>query len=356
VKKFVILAVVALAAVSVAVTAALASSSSKSANASVCVLLPDSKSSVRWETQDRRYLAQNFKRAGVSYSIVNAEGSAQTQKSQADTCLANGAKVLLVVNLDSGSGAAIEAAAKAKGAKSIDYDRLTLNGGSSYYVSFDNVQVGKLQGLGIVAALKAMNGGTIPKGTPLALLNGGPTDNNATLFRNGYLSVLQPYIHAGTLKKVADQWVPQWDNQKARSIFESMLAKTGNNIKIVAAANDGLANAVVSALKAKKLAPIPVSGQDATSQGVQNIISGWQSGTVYKPIQLEANAAANVAIALIKGQKVKVNGSTNNGQRGVPSVLAKPIWVTKANYTRLFTDGFLKKSDVCNGTYKQYCK
>ena len=230
-KRVIIVSVVVLAAISVAVTAAFAKSSSRSANADVCVLLPDSKSSVRWETADRKYLSLNFKRAGVSYSIVNAEGDAQRQKSQADTCLANGAKVILLVNLDSGSGAAIQAAAKAKGAKSIDYDRLTLNGSSSYYVSFDNPTVGKLQGQGIIAALKAKNGGTIPKGTPLALLNGGPTDNNSTLFRNGYVSVLQPYIKSGALKKVADQWVPQWDNQKARTIFESMLAKTGNKIK-----------------------------------------------------------------------------------------------------------------------------
>jgi D-xylose transport system substrate-binding protein len=356
VKKILIASLVAVLAVSVAVTAAFAKTAAKSATADACVLLPDSKSSVRWETADRPYLAKAFKAAGVSYSIVNAEGDAQRQKSQADTCLANGAKVLLVVNLDSGSGAAIEKAAKAKGAKSIDYDRLTLNGDSSYYVSFDNPTVGKLQGAGIVAALKAKNGGTIPKGTPLALLNGGPTDNNSTLFRQGYMSVLQPLIKAGTLKLVADQWVPQWDNQKARTIFDQMLVKTGNNIKIVDAANDGLANAVVTAMKAKKLQPVPVSGQDATAQGVQNIISGWQAGTVYKPIQLEAAAAAKVAIGLIKGTTVATNGKTNNGQRLVPSVLATPIWITKANYTRLFTDGFLKKSDVCNGSYAQYCK
>jgi D-xylose transport system substrate-binding protein len=355
VKKILVVLGTAVLAVGLAVTGAFAKAQLGAQNADICVLLPDSKSSVRWETQDRRYLAQNFKRAGISYSIVNAEGDAQRQRSQADTCLNNGAKVILLVNLDSGSGAAIQAAAKAKGAKTVDYDRLTLNGSSSYYVSFDNVQVGKLMGQGIVDDLKARNGGKIPAGTPLALLNGGPTDNNSTLFKQGYVSVLQPYISAGTLKKVADQGVPGWDNQKARTIFEQMLARNGNNIKIAAAANDGLANAVVTALKAKKLQPIPVSGQDATAQGVQNIISGWQSGTVYKPIQLEANAAANVAIALIKGQKVKTNGKTSNGQRQVPSVLAKPIWVTKANYTRLFTDGFLKKSEVCTGTYKQYC-
>jgi D-xylose transport system substrate-binding protein len=354
VKKLFIALAVGVLAVTTVVTAAFATSSKKSANADICVLLPDTKSSVRWETADRRYLAQNFKRAGVSYSIVNAEGDAQRQKSQADTCLANGAKVILLVNLDSGSGAAIQKAAAAKGAQTIDYDRLTLNGSSKYYVSFNNVAVGKLMGQGIVADLKAR--GKIGKGAVVALLNGGPTDNNAKLFKQGYVSVLSPYFSAGTLKKGPDQSVPQWDNQKARTIFEAMLAKTSNKIDAVAAANDGLGNAVVTALKAKKLPAIPVSGQDATAQGVQNVISGWQSGTVYKPVQLEANAAANVAIALIKGTKVKTNGSTSNGQRGVPSVLLTPIWITKANYQRLFTDGYLKKSDVCNGSYAQYCK
>ena len=204
--------------------------------------------------------------------------------------------------------------------------------------------------------MKAKNGGTIPKGTPLACSTAGPTDNNSTLFKNGLRLVLQPYIKSGTLKKVADQGVPQWDNQKARTIFEQMLAKTGNKISIVAAANDGLANAVVTALKAKKLQPIPVSGQDATAQGVQNIISGWQSGTVYKPIQLEANAAANVAIALIKGTPVKTNGTTNNGVSAACRRCSRSRSGSRRRTTSpLFTDGFLKKSDVCIGTYKQYC-
>lgn len=335
-------------------TVALAAPAATSANADVCVLLPDSKSSVRWETQDRRYLAAAFKAAGVSHTIVNAEGDAQKQRSQADQCLTNGAKVILLVNLDSGSGAAIEKAAAAKGAKTIDYDRLTLNGSASYYVSFDNVAVGKLQGQGVVAALKAS--GKLAQKPVIAYLNGSPTDNNATLFKQGYASVIDPLFKSGQAVKGPDQSVPGWDNQKARTIFDQMLVKTSNKIDAVAAANDGLGNAVITALQAKKLNAIPVSGQDATAQGVQNVLAGWQAGTVYKGVKQEAEAAAKLAIALIKGTKAATNGAVNDGVRDVPSVLLTPVWITKANYKVLFAEGFLKKSEVCNGMYAKYCK
>lgn len=321
----------------------------------VGVLLPDSKSSVRWETQDRRFLAAAFKAAGISASIVNAEGDAQKQRAQAETALANGAKVLLLVNLDSGSGAAIEKLAASKGAKTIDYDRLTLKGSAAYYVSFDNVKVGVLQGQGLVSCLKA--NGMYSKKPVIAELNGSPTDNNATLFKQGYDSVLNPLYKNGTFKKGPDQSVPQWDNQKALTIFEQMLTKTSNKIDGVAAANDGLGNAVISALKNRGLKPIPVTGQDATAQGVQNILAGDQCMTVYKSIRLEANAAAALAISLIKGTKpVGVNGKVNDGNRDVPSALLTPIPITKANYKLLFTDGFLKKSEVCVGAFAKFCK
>ena len=160
---------------------------------------------------------------------------------------------------------------------------------------------------------------------------------------------------SGKATKDPDQGVPAWDTQKARTIFEQMLVKTSNKIDAVAAANDGLANAVVTALKAKKLKPIPLSGQDATAQGVQNVISGWQSGTVHKPAYVEATAAAAIAVALLKGGTPKVNGTTNNGVRNVPSSLATPIWITKKNVNLLYKDGTLKKSQVCVGSYKKYC-
>jgi D-xylose transport system substrate-binding protein len=327
--------------------------SAASGKIQVCVLLPDTTSSVRYELFDRPYLAAAFKAAGVSNRILNAQGDQNTQKSQGDQCLTNGAKVILVDALNSGVGAAIENDAAANGAKTIDYDRLVLHGKSSYYVSFNNVSVGKLQGQGVVAGLKA--NGMYSKKPVVAELNGSPTDNNAKLFKQGYDSILDPLYANGTFIKGPDQSVPDWDNQKALTIFEQMLARTNNKIDAVAAANDGLAGAVVSALKNHGLKPIPLSGQDATPQGVQNILSGWQTMTVYKAVKAEADAAAKVAIAMLKGQKVATNGVTNNGDRNVPSVLLKPVSITKNNYTLLFTDGFLKKSQVCIGQYKQFC-
>ncbi|MGZ4383299.1 MAG: sugar ABC transporter substrate-binding protein [Gaiellaceae bacterium] len=352
-----VLAVMALTAIvaSIAITtSASARSSKRTATIDACVLLPDTKSSVRWELFDKPYLAAAFKKAGISYSIVNALGDAQKQVSQADQCLTNGAKVILITDLDSGSGATIQATAAAKGVKTIDYDRLTLKGKSSYYVSFNNVKVGFLEGSGLVAGLKA--NGMYSKHPVIAELNGSPTDNNAKLFKQGYDSVLNPLYKNHTFVKGPDQSVPGWDNQKALTIFEGMLAKTNNKIDGVDSANDGLGNAVISALKNHNLKPIPTTGQDATPQGVQNILSGWQTGTVYKTVKLEANAAAQVVIALLKGKPVKTNGVTNNGVRNVPSVLETPVWITKANYKLLFKDGFLKKNQVCVGAYAKYCK
>jgi len=353
VKKFVILSVVAVAFASVAVTAALASSTHRAANKDICVLLPDPKSSVRWETQDRPALVAAFKKAGASYVITNADGDAQKQKTQADQCLANGAKVVILVSLDAGSSIAIENAAKAKGAKVIEYDRQVKGGSSAIYISFDGAKVGVLQGRGVVAGLKAK--GTYSQHPVVAELNGGQTDNNSYLFKGGYDSILKPLYKNGTFKKGPDQFVPGWDNQKAGTIFEQMLVKTGNKIDAVAAANDGLANAVVVALKAHGLKPIPLSGQDATPQGVQNIISGWQTMTVWKDTRVLAKAAARSAIQLLKGQKLTTTTTVKNGSKREPAFIIPPVSVTKANWRKLYTTGFLKKSDICNGSYKKYC-
>ena len=356
-----VVGVAGVAAIGAGVSTAGASVKTANAKCDVGVLLPDSKSSVRWETQDRPDLQQAITKLGLSACITNAEGSAQTQRTQADQAITNGAKVLLLVNLDSGSGAAIANSAKAKGVKTIDYDRLTLNGSSAYYVSFNNVTVGKLQGQGLVKCLK--QSGEYGKKPVIAELNGSPTDNNATLFAQGYNSVLNPLYKNGTFKKGPNQSVPAWDNQKALTIFEQMLQQTGNKIDGVAAANDGLGNAVVSALKARKLKKIPVTGQDATAQGVQNIIAGDQCMTVLKDIKKEAQAAALLAKSLITGKQkaVGVNAAVSDGKRQVPSVLLTPVAITKANYKILFTlpaanGTFLKKSDVCKGNFAKFCK
>ena len=328
-----------------------ASVGKKAAGVQVCGLMPDTKTSVRWLLFDQPALIKAFKAAGVSARVVNAQGDPQKQKTQADQCISDGAKVLIIAPIDSGSAAAIEKAAAAKGVKSIDYDRQVEGGNAVLYASFNGHTVGVLQGTAVAGALKSK------KGAVVAELNGGQEDANSFLFKGGYDSVLSPLYKSGALKHGPDQFVPGWDNQKAGTIFEQMLVKTGNKIDGVAAANDGIANAVVVALKAHKLKPVPVSGQDATAQGVQNIISGWQTMTVFKDVRKLAAAAAAAAVDIVKGKAVPTTGTVKTkGRATEPAFLIAPQSITKANYTLLFTTGFLKKSDVCNGTYTQYCK
>ncbi len=354
-KLVLVLALAALVTSAVLAVSGCGKSKAKKASTEICALLPDTKSSVRYTLFDQPLLEAAFSAAGVTGTVLNAQGDTQTQITQGQQCVTNGAKVILVDAIDSGTGVAVEKAAAAAGVKTIDYDRLVLGGSSAYYVSFNNVTVGELQGQALVAAIQAKG----IAGTPVvAELDGAPTDNNATLFAQGAHTVLDPLFKSGKLKQGPRQAVPNWDNQKALTIFEQMLTKTGNKIDAVLAANDGLANAVVTALKSHKLKAVPVTGQDATPQGVQNIISGWQSMTVYKAVPLEAKAAAAAAIAIVKGTKVATNGTTADsvGKRKVPSVLATPKTVNKVNYQILFTDKFLKKSDVCVGAFKKFCK
>ncbi|MCB9130675.1 MAG: substrate-binding domain-containing protein [Anaerolineales bacterium] len=322
---------------------------------SIAVLLPDSASSARWEADDRRFFEEAFKAAGVDYTIVNAEGDARMQQTQAEQAITNGAKVLLLVNLDSGSGAAIIAQAREAGVKVIDYDRLTIEGpGADVYVSFDNVSVGRLMG----ETLEPLIDGLDADPKQVVQLNGSPTDNNATLFREGYYGVAKPHYDAGDWALVADQAVPDWDNQQALTIYEQILTAAGGNVDATFAANDGLAGSVIAALKAQGADPIPVSGQDATVGGIQNILSGWQSMTVYKPIKLEADAAAQAAIALLKGEDVSTltADTINNGTSDLPFMKLTPLAVTADNIAdTVIADGFRTWDEICVGDFAQYC-
>jgi D-xylose transport system substrate-binding protein len=323
------------------------------ATGKVAVLLPDSKSSVRWETVDRPFLKTAFEDAGIEVEIQNAEGDKATQQQQAEQAITNGAKVLLLVNLDSGSGAAIAANAKSQDVKVIDYDRLTLDGDSDYYVSFDNEAVGKLQGEGLVSCVEEKG---VQK-PAIAVLNGSPTDNNATLFKKGYDSVINPKFESGEWTEVDDQSVPDWDNQEALTIFEQILQKADNKVDGVLAANDGLGNAAISAIKQRKLDQIPVTGQDATLQGVQNIVAGDQCMTVYKAIKKEADAAAKLAIALVKGETPSAPDSVNNGTKDVPSVFEEPVAVTVDSIKDYLGEpDFPKKEEICAGKLAAACE
>ncbi|MCZ0728631.1 sugar ABC transporter substrate-binding protein [Mycolicibacterium iranicum] len=314
----------------------------------VGVILPDTKSSVRWETKDRPALEAAFKQAGVEYTIQNAEGSADTMATIADGMIADGVTVLAIVNLDSDSGASIQEKAAAQGVKTIDYDRLTLGGSADVYVSFDNNVVGELQGQGLVDCL----GG---RPANVVFLNGSPTDNNATLFSAGAHSVVDK---TPSITIVGEQAVPDWDNDKAVTIFEQLYTAADGRVDGVYAANDGLAGSVISILeKNKRAGQVPVTGQDATVEGLQNILAGTQCMTVYKSATEEANALAEVAIALANGEEPKTTSTSRDdtGGRDVPSVLLTPKSVTKDNIGIVFDDGGQSKEEVCAGQFAAMC-
>src|SRR3954462_7661314 len=343
-----VLLAVAVAGAAVAVMTG--ATATKSANIQVCVLLPDTKSSVRWVQFDQPIIAKALKNAGVTYSITNALNDPQKMVAQADSCLSRGAKVAIVTDIAAGTSIAIEKKFAKAGGSSIDYDRQVVGGIAKVYVAFDGTAVGAAQANGVLKGLKGKSKPTV------AELWGGPTDQNAFWFKSGNDKVLNPKFKNGSIKKGPQQFVPDWLATNAGPIFTQMLVKTSNKIDGVIAANDNTAGAVIAALKARHLKPIPLSGQDASPQGVQYILAGWQTGTVYKYVPDEAKAAAAAAVALIKGQKPKSNTSRKNGAKNEPTLALPVVWITKANYKRLFADKFLKKSDVCVGTYAQYCK
>jgi D-xylose transport system substrate-binding protein len=323
---------------------------------SIAVLLPDSVSAERWENADRPFFVKAFTAAGLGsddYVILNAEGDAPTQRTQAEQAITNGAKVIALVNLDPGSGAAIIADAHAKGVTVIDYDRLTENGGADYYVSGDAADAGRLQGQGVVdCAAKA--GIANPK---LAILDGAPTDSFATDLAVGYMEVLQPLFDSSDWSLVDRQAVPEWDPQQALTIFEQMLQSSGNEIDAVLAANDGIAGAVVAALKARGLDPVPLTGLDATTEALQNILAGDQCMTVYFPYEVQAKLAADIAVAIVRGQEPPgITSSVNDGSHDIPAAIIPPVTVTADNIAEtVIADGFAKWDDLCVGDFEQYC-
>jgi D-xylose transport system substrate-binding protein len=323
-----------------------AAASAPAAGGKVGVILPDAASSARWETADRPFLADAFAAAGIEADIQNANGDKAKFATIADQMLAEGVGALLIVGLDSPSAAAVIAKAAAQGVPVIDYDRLTLGGNANYYVSFDNVAVGTAIGEGLVGCLQ---GAGITEG-PVALLNGSPTDNNATLFKQGYEAV----VTGAGYTVAADQAVPDWDNTKAGTIFEQMFTKANGDFVGVAAANDGLGGAAIAVLERNGQAgKIPVTGQDATDEGLQRVLLGTQCMTVYKAIKKEAEAAAALAIALINGDQAAADalatGATADSETGmdVPSVLLVPQGITKDTVKDVVADGFTTAERLC---------
>lgn len=327
----------------------------------IAVILPDTVTSARYTEFDAPYLKKAFEAAGLSsdqFSIQNAQGSDATQLTDAQSAISAGAKVLVVDPLNSGVGAKIESYAKQHGAQVIDYDRLTLGGTRSYYVSFDNVKVGELIGNGLVSCVKDWG----VKTPHVIEMKGDPTDNNATLFAQGYDSVLNPLFNGGGWTKVAEP-AGTWDPPTAATEFtQAFTAHSDANAVLVP--NDENAAPIITYLKnhGVKAKTFPVTGQDATLVGLQNILSGYQCGTAYKPIYLEAQAAAALAVYVRAGEAPPsglVNGTTDDTKSNVkvPSVLLKPEWVTTQNMaSSVIADQFVPAPQLCTSTYAAACK
>jgi len=325
------------------------------------VLLPDTTTSTRYVQYDAPYLKQAFEAAGLSssdFKIDNAQGKPSTMQQQAEADITEGASVLLIDPLDPGSGAAIEANAESKGVKVIDYDRLVLGGPSDrYYVSFDNVEVGKLIGQGEVDCISAWN----VKNPNILVMDGDPTDNNAKLFAQGYNGVLNPMFSDGTYTKVGEP-AGTWDPPTAATTFEQQFT-AHSNINAVVTPNDDNANAVISVLQKDKIPAktFPTTGQDASPSGLQNILKGYQCGTVYKPIYLEAQAAAALALYLRAGLTPPdslVNSTTKDSKTGddIKSVYTPPTWVTTDNMAdTVVKDGAVTVADLCGGKLADAC-
>ena len=333
--------------------ASTATTAATGASGKIAILLPETKTA-RYESQDLPDFKAKLKALGfdVDNNLIysNANQDASAQKSQAEAALTNGAKVLVLDPVDSDAAAAIADEAKAKGVVVIAYDRLIKGTDSvSYYLSFDNEQVGKLQGQSLLSALNGKANASV------VMINGSPTDNNATLFKAGAHSVLD-----GKVNIAKEYDTPDWSPDKAQTEMQQALTSLGNKVDGVLAANDGTGGGAIAAMKAAGVSPLPpVTGQDAELAGIQRILAGEQYMTVYKAIKLEAETAAQLAYTLVSGQMPAasmVNGKVNNGKVDVPSVLLVPVAVTKANVKdTVVADGFWKVSDICTADFAKAC-
>jgi D-xylose transport system substrate-binding protein len=338
----------------------------------VGVIMPDTTSSTRWVNSDAPYLTKAFQMAGYSpseFKIDNAQGSDTTELALAQADITQGAKVLVMAPLDPTVGTQIQAAAAAKGVKLISYDRATFSGTDTYYVSFDNVQVGKLIGQGFKDCLTAWN----VANPQVFTLNGGEdSDPNAIDFAKGYNSVVWgDAVPQETVGKTAngatlvgDQVAPGWDNSKGQTIFQQ--AYTANKaINATIEANDGLANAVVTVLKQQNVpaGKIPTTGQDASLGGIENVLTGYQCGTVYKAVYLEAQDAVALATilragltppaALLNGTTAPPSGKPGNTE---PASLLVPLWVDKTKVaSTVIADNFVDKAALCQAVTQAVC-
>jgi D-xylose transport system substrate-binding protein len=306
------------------------------------VILPDTESSDRWENGDRPALEKAFKDAGFDADIQNAQGSTDKMATIADQQLSKGCGVMLVVDYQ-GAGVAVAEKAKAEGIPVIAYDRPIE--GVDYYVSFDNVKVGELEGQSVVDGLKAA--GKDPATAVVVYMGGDPSDGNAKMFHDGAVSVME----AAGIKPAAEP-TGVWDTEKSATNFEQALTSLGGTVDAVWSANDANAAGIISILDKNGLT-VPVSGQDASVAGLQNVLLGKQTATVYKPFQLEAKAASDLAIKLLNGEKPTADKQLDDG---TPYIAVTPVLVGPDDVQKVIDDGNASASELCTGDVAAACE
>jgi D-xylose transport system substrate-binding protein len=323
----------------------------------VAVLWPENVTA-RWEQSDDPLFKKSIKKLvpGVQVDSLNALNDPAKQQSQAEAELAKGAKVLVVAAIDGKAFATVVNKAAAQGVTVIAYDRLINSAKLGYYVSFNSVTVGKVE-----ASWMARH---MSKGARLAIINGSPTDANAHFVNTGIHQILDPAFKSAKFKKVGEQWTPGWDPPTAQREMEQILTKTNNGVDGVVSANDGMAGGIIAALKAQGMeGSVPTTGQDASLEGVQNVIQGYQGVTAFKDFRLQAPAAAKIAAAVLNGKRPgNINGTIKAAGKNIPSVYLPVVAIDKSNVARLVKNGWIKSqfgglAKVCKGMPKvSICK
>jgi D-xylose transport system substrate-binding protein len=324
------------------------------ASGKVGVILPDTTSSTRYTLYDKPLLQKALSDAGITPDIQNAGGSTAKFASIAQSMIGDGVKVLIIDSIDAPSGAGVEKQAAAAGVKVIDYDRVNLGGTAGYYVSFDNQDVGRLQAQTLVDCLDAQK---VSKPKIIMMDGGTDVDNNAVLFAKGAHEVLDPLKASGKLDIVSESTVKGWKVENAAPTFTQALTAAGGSVDGVVAANDDIANAVIGVLKSSGLdGHVVVTGQDSGVAGLQNIINGKQTMTIFKNVKLEAGAAAQLAIALIGSKDPSSAGLTlapfadpQSPSHKIQALLLPSQVITQSNIKDVVDAGALTTADICKG-------
>lgn len=308
-----------------------------------CVILPDAASSPRWENFDRKYLQEGLEGAGFEVDIQNAQGDVNKYSTIADQQLTQGCGVMLLVDYQ-GAAEAVATKAKAEGIPVIAYDRPF--SGADYYVSFDNMEVGRLEGQTVLDGLETA--GKDPATAVVVYMGGDPTDGNAAMFRDGAVEVMEG---AGITAAAEPPGV--WDQAKSQTNFEQALTGLGGKVDGVWVANDTNAAGVIKVLQDNNLTGVAVSGQDANVAGLQNILLGWQTATVYKPVLDEATAAVDTAVALLNGETVDSDAELDDG---TPYIQVTPILVGPDKVKDVVAAGDAAYDDVCTPDVMAKCE